>query len=187
MNIDKKWDKFWKYGDVGATPTRKNLFKKFKEVRLLNNAKILDAGCGSGTLAKFWKDQGYDVVGLDISDKSLEITHIKGIGCIKGDVTKGFPFRNNTFDLIYSDGLLEHFVDPKPVLGEMFRVSKKYVITIVPRNTLYNFIHNLILRPPTEYKKRDLEWVEIHKEFDPKFIEVEKIKFGVLMILCRKG
>jgi len=52
--------------------------------------------------------------------------------CIKADVTKWLPFKNGTFDLVYSDGLLEHFIKPKPILQEIFRVSKRYVLTLVP-------------------------------------------------------
>lgn len=155
------------------------------------NAKILDVGCGSGTLAKFWKEQRYDVTGLDISDRSLEITCSKSIYCVKGDVKK-LPFDDNTFDLVYSDGLLEHFVDPKPILEEIFRVSKKYVLTMVPRNTVTNLIHNIILRPPKEYKKEDHEWIKMHKEFSSK-VKCEKVGFGklplpshLLYILCEK-
>ena len=186
-NKKERWDKFWKHGDVGVTPTRRNLFKRFKKIKLPGNAKILDVGCGSGTLAHFWKEQGHDVTGLDISDKSLEITHSKGVYCVKGDVTKRLPFDDNTFDLVYSDGLLEHFVDPKPILEEIFRVSKKYVLTMVPRISLYNLIHNIILRPPKEYKRRDSEWVELHSKFNPHHIEYDKVRFGLLYILCELG
>lgn len=188
MNEKEGWDKFWKYGDVGVTPTRKNLFKRFKEIQLPKDAKILDVGCGSGTYAHFWKEQGYNVTGLDISEKSLEITRSKGVYCVKGDVTKRLPFEDNEFDLVYSDGLLEHFIDPKPVLEEIFRVSRKYIVTTVPRITLYNLIiHDIIFRPPKEYKKKDDEWVALHKKFNPRSIEFEKVRFGILMILCEKG
>ena len=189
MRYEKeRWDKFWKSGGIGVTPTRRNLFKIFKKIKLPKNAKILDVGCGSGTLAQFWKDQGYDVTGMDISDKSLEITRSKGVYCVKGDVTKKTPFEDNTFDLVYSDGLLEHFVDPKQVLEEIFRISKKYVLTMVPRITLYNLIiHDIIFKPPKEYKKEDHEWVALHRELEPRFIEFEKVRFGILMILCEKG
>lgn len=187
MNEKEKWDKFWRHGGVGVTPTRKKLFKRFKEIELPEKAKILDVGCGSGTLAHFWKEQGYDVTGLDISDKSLEITRSKGVYCVKGDVTKRLPFEDNTFDLVYSDVLLEHFGNPKPVLAEIFRVSGRYVLTMVPRNTLYNLIANIISRPPREYKKREHEWVELHKEFYPYSLKFDNVGPGTLMILCEKG
>ena len=188
MNEKEKWNKFWKHAYIGVTPTRKNIFKRFKEIKLPEDAKILDVGCGSGTLAHFWKENGYDVTGLDMSDRSLEITSRKGVHCVKGDVTKRLPFNDNTFDLVYSDGLLEHFIDPKPILEEIFRVSKKKILTMVPRITLYNLIiHDIIFRPPKEYKKKDHEWVELHRELDPRSIEFEKVRFGILMILCEKG
>ena len=180
-----EWNKFWSRRDLGVTPTRKNLFKKFAKIKLPENAKILDVGCGSGTLAKFWRERGYNITGLDFSDKSLKITRSKGIYCVKGDA-KRLPFKDNTFDLVYSDGLLEHFIDPKPILAECFRVSRKYVLTIVPRNTLYNWIHNLIIKPPKEYKKKDSEWVEFHRRFNPSSLNFEKVRFGVLFILCEK-
>jgi len=174
---EERWNKFWKHGDVGVTPTRKNLFEKFKAIKLPKNAKILDVGCGSGTLAKFWKDHGYNVIGLDISYKALAITSRKGIYCVKGDAGN-LPFEDNTFDLTYSDGLLEHFFDPKPVLKEIFRVSRNYVLTMVPRNTLTNLIHNIIVRPPKENKRKDSEWISLHKIFDPNNIKYEKVGFG---------
>lgn len=185
----KEWDRYWRRVAVtptGVTPTRKNYFKRFKKIKLPKNAKILDVGCGSGTLAKFWKEQGYDVIGLDNNKKSLEITRGKGVYCVKGDVKKGIPFDDNTFDLVYSDGLLEHFIDPQCILVEIFRVSKRNVLTMVPRNTLYNLIHNIITRPPKEYKKTDLEWVELHEKFNPKSVEFEKVRFGIFLVLCEK-
>jgi len=184
-NEKERWDKFWKIGNVGVTPARRQMFKRFKAIPLPEKARILDVGCGSGTWAYFWKDFGYNVIGLDISSKSLEITWGKGVVAIKGDA-KRLPFNDGTFDLVYSDGLLEHFVDPKPILEEIFRVSRKYIITLVPRNTLYNFVHNLILRPPKEYKKKDSEWVRLVMDLNPKAIEFRKSIFGVLLIICER-
>jgi len=75
----KRWDRFWKYGNVGVTPTRRNIFKEFKNIYLPINEKILDVGCGSGTLASFWEKQGYNVVEVDISNKALKIMGRKDV------------------------------------------------------------------------------------------------------------
>lgn len=150
------------------------------------DAKILDVGCGSGVLAHFWKQGGYSIIGVDLSDKAIEITRNKGVPCKKGDVMKGLPFEDNGFDLVYSDGLLEHFFDPKPVLRELFRVSRKYVLTLVPRICLYNLVAAFILRPPREYKKTSSEWIKLHETLRPKSIRSKNVRFGILSILCRK-
>ncbi len=190
----EEWSKYWgmkqvslwQSGRFSVTPTRKNLFSLFEKIPLPGDAKILDVGCGSGSLTRFWKERGYDVIGLDISDNALEIAAKKGLNCVKGDVTKGLAFEDNTFDLVYSDGLLEHFINPKPILEEIFRVSRKYVLTTVPRKCLYKVIHNILFRPPKEYKREDSEWINLHKEFNPKSIRVGRIKFGLLTLLCEK-
>lgn len=168
-----------------STACRK-LFNRFKRIELPKSVNILDAGCGSGTLAHFWKEQGYAITGVDISDKSLGITRDKGVCCVKGDITKRLPFGGNIFDLIYSDGFLEHFVDLKPALDELFRVSRRYVVTLVLKISLYNWIHNIILMPK-EYKKKYSEWVKLYNGINPKSIEFKQVRFGVLMILCEKG
>ena len=167
--------------------TCRKLFKRFNQIELPKSANILGTGCGSGTLAHFWKEQGYTITGANTIDQSLGITRDKGVCCVKGDVTKRPPLGDNTFDLIYSDGFLEHFVDPKPALDELFRVSRRYVVTLVLKISLYNWIHNIILRQPKEYKKRYSEWVKLYNGINPKSIEFKQVRFGVLMILCEKG
>jgi len=184
---DENWNRFWKHGDTGVTPTRKNLFKIFAALDLPRNSVILDVGCGSGNLAKFWKDQGYNVTGVDISDESLKLTKNKNVHCIKGDVTKKLPFQDHSFDLVYSDGLLEHFVDPKPILNEIFRVSNNFVLTLVPRRCLYVNLVNAVFRPPTEYKKKDNDWIDLHKCFNPVSLENKIVRYGILLILCKKN
>lgn len=187
MYESEKWNKYWTYADMGDTPTRKKLFKEFEKISISKDAKILDVGCGSGTLARYWRKNGFDIIGLDISDKSLEITRNKGVNCIKGDITQRLPFDNNSFDLVYSDGLLEHFSDPEPILSEIFRVSKENILTMLPRITLYNLVANIITRPPKEYKKESAQWIELHRKFNPKSLRFTNVGPGTLLILCSKS
>ena len=44
--------------------------------------------------------------------------------CVCGDATR-MPFRDCAFDLVFHQGLLEHFRDPMPLLGENYRVTAK--------------------------------------------------------------
>ncbi len=187
MGEEGRWDAFWKRGEAPFSPVRWSLFRRFRRWALLRGARVLDVGCGSGGLAQFWHREGYEVTGFDFSDQAVGLTSRKGIRCVKGDVTKGLPFKDNTFDLVYSDGLLEHFIYPEPVLREKFRVSKGLVVTLVPRNSIYNWVQVHILRPPKEYKRKDQEWIEMHKTLHPKSITSERVGIGLLLIKCQKG
>ena len=188
----KIWSEYWTEKEswlwiLKFTPTYKKIVKIFRAIDLPKDAKILDAGCGTGKLASFWLNEGYDVLGIDISDGALAIAKKKGVNTMKANILKGLPFEDNSFDLVYSDGLLEHFVDPEPILAELFRVSGKYVFTIVPRISLFKTIFiDSIIPPPKEYKKEDSEWIKLHENFKPINIKSEKI-FTLLGIMCKKG
>jgi len=181
--MSTQWDRVWDGRDIGVTPARRMIFKIFDTIPLSSGAKVLDVGCGSGTLATYWEKRGCDITGLDFSDRALELTSKKSIKVIKG-VATWLPFHKDTFDLVYSDGLLEHFIDPKPILREIFRVSKGYVISILPRNTLYNFIHNIVFRVPKEYKRSDIEWLWLHQELNWQ-VKYKVLIFGLLVVVCQ--
>lgn len=52
---------------VGADMS--SLYKKFLEKLPENRGKILDLGCGSGRDSKFFKELGFEVVALDLSEE----------------------------------------------------------------------------------------------------------------------
>ena len=190
-NEDTAWNKYWNTKELWQnmlkyTPTARNVFRFCRSLNLPKRAKILDAGCGTGKLASFWAEEGYDIVGIDISEEALAITRKKGVKTKKADILKGLPFKDGEFDLVYSDGLLEHFTDPEEILTELFRVSKKHVLTFVPRISPYANVTAALLRPPEEFKREDNEWVNIHKKFKPAAITSKKIRYGVFSVLCKK-
>lgn len=181
------WSRWWGgHWNFGVTPTRLNIFKLFKEIGLSNEDKILDIGCGSGTLAHYWHKKGHDIRAIDFNDDALALTSKKGIRCTKADITQGLPFDNNSFGLVYSDGLLEHFPNPYHILDEIWRISKRYILTLLPRDCLYHTMCSLVFNFPKEYLKTDEEWIALHLSFKPKRIEVKKVRSGILWILCEK-
>ena len=186
---EKTWDKFWGQSELWLTalrftPTYRKIVRIFRKMAISQDVKILDIGCGSGKLTQFWYQTSCDVLGIDISDEALKFTNSKGIKVIKASV-RNLPFKDGEFELVYSDGLLEHFPDPEPILAEIFRVSKKYIFTLIPRTTLLNKALVTIFRIPKQYDKEGHEWIELHKQFRP-----ESIKYGnaftMFFILCEK-
>ncbi len=192
MKEQEAWDSFWsgallsacKKGKWRNTPTARSIFRIFKEIGLPRSARVLDVGCGSATLASYWLNHGSSIIGLDISDTALQMARLNGVPCIKVDVTRGLPFSDHTFDLVYTDALLEHFPSPEQILKELFRVSKKYVLSIVPRDIFLNNLLTAITKPPKEYKRMDTEWLELHRAFKPASIKAETSMLLNLIILC---
>lgn len=80
--------------------------------------RILDAGCGSGLSASVWLDESWrdggaraEWVGADISvaiDVARErLGSIPGTDFVQADILQ-LPFRENSFDTIFSEGVLHH-------------------------------------------------------------------------------
>ena len=73
------------------------------------------------------REQGARVFGVDISEPTVRQARgafpDAGLGAAAADVRK-LPFRDASFDAIYSMGTIEHFRDPETALAEMFRVLR---------------------------------------------------------------
>lgn len=91
--------------------------------------KTLEVGCGTAFVSLFFAKRGYEVSCLDTSKQILRIAEEnfekeKAQGkFVVGDAEK-LPFEDNSFDIVMSFGLLEHFADPKSAISEMVRVLK---------------------------------------------------------------
>ena len=115
----------------------------YENLKLNNNHHLLDLGCGEGRhILGALHYSGNRCTGLDVCSKSLKKAEEKRhdsfpelpVEWVKGN-GEALPFENNTFDRIICSEVLEHIIDYKLVLTEIFRVLKpKGIIGIsVPR------------------------------------------------------
>lgn len=89
---------------------------------------VLDGGCGNGRYAKIANDWGARIVAVDISD-AVEIAQKNvgsrpGVDVVQADLFK-LPFRPETFDIIYSVGVLHHTPDAKGAFHAMQPLVKR--------------------------------------------------------------
>lgn len=81
--------------------------------------RTIDIGCGIGDMLAFRPN----TVGVDIN--SFNVTHCQARGGNAFLMEPDFiPFEHATFDSALLDNVLEHIIDPKPLLGEVFRVLR---------------------------------------------------------------
>ena len=100
-------------------------------------ATLLDLGCGDGnfTIMLAKKLSTSNVFGIDIVDKNVEQSVVKGIKCRQVNLDSAkFPFENDTFDAICASQILEHVSDTDGFIKEAYRILKPggYIVLSTP-------------------------------------------------------
>lgn len=77
--------------------------------------RLLDAGCGSGKYSIPLKMRGFDVVGMDVSLKALQMLSESSksrdvdIDLLAGNIFQ-LPFTDDSFDIVWCYGVLQHLL-----------------------------------------------------------------------------
>jgi len=97
-----------------------------------NNTRVLDVGCGDGTLMEFLKDnKKIDIRGIEILKNNVQQCIGKGLTVIEGDAEKDLSqFPDESFDFVILSQTLQAFLNPEKVISELLRVGKKAIVTI---------------------------------------------------------
>jgi ubiquinone/menaquinone biosynthesis C-methylase UbiE len=106
--------------------------------------RVLEVGCGRGSIGAFFAEEGFDVHLLDISETALGMARMNfTVDRLSGYYVCGdalaLPYPSAVFDVVLSIGLLEHFTDINQPLCEQVRILKPggvFLGYIVPEKSL---------------------------------------------------
>ena len=153
-----------------------NIFKIKNENKPLERIKILDIGCGGGLLSEPMKRLGADVVGIDASNKNIQVAKIhakKNKLDIKYICTSPEDFETkNKFDVILNMEIIEHVEDVDFFLKSCSELLTKnglmFVATI--NKTFKSYVFAIV---GAEYV---LKWLPIGTHEWEKFVNPEDLK-----------
>jgi len=107
-----------------------------------SNQKILDIGCGAGTLSFYLAKRGHNVLGVDISSKAIKECSVstKSLGLEHLNFKQlDFPnkYPNEKFDVVILTEVIEHLEDDKKTLMVINKLLKPngLIILSTPSNT----------------------------------------------------
>lgn len=141
--------------------------------------RILDAGCGTGFLAKKLEPYG-DVDAIDLHSEAVKFAKLRGINAKKASVND-IPFRENSFDLAVSIDVIYHKqVDDQKALKELFRVLKSggFLILRVPAVKWLSLAHDRHVHTRERYSMAELKLKLLSAGF-----KIEKISFANMILL----
>ncbi len=149
------WDQFWQEREE-IEQVYSNSGRVIEQlVRLGDPAGkwILEVGAGSGRDSLALSSRGGRVIMLDYSAPALQVIQRlaqkagRPVYLVRGDAFH-LPFRSDALDLVFHQGLLEHFTAPEGIMAESLRVLRPggAALADVPqRYHLYTVVKHLLI------------------------------------------
>ncbi len=141
----KHWDRFWtgagEAEDVYSNEGR--VAERLSRALPLEGKLVLEVGAGTGRDALDLARRGSRAVALDYSQASLRLIRSQlaagaGASLVCGDAF-ALPFPDETFDVVFHQGLLEHFRNPDDLIAENARVLRRGGIMLVDVPQRYHY------------------------------------------------
>ena len=108
--------------------------KEFKVIAdlLPNNVRVLDVGCGDGSLmSHLIKEKNIEARGLELKKENVTKCIYKGLPVIEGNAeTELHQFPNQSFDFVILSQTLQAFYNPEKVLKDLLRIGESVIISI---------------------------------------------------------
>lgn len=128
----KDWNDFWKRDQSGDDfyHSSESIIENLLEITDVSGLRILEVGAGTGRDSIYLNQKGAEVVALDYSEDALNKVRMAAeqsnatLHLVRGDGT-AMPFPDNCFDIVFHQGLLEHFREPQRLVSENIRILKQ--------------------------------------------------------------
>ncbi len=179
------------FGPDRVAPYEREIFPAFLQIAK-NSGMILEVGVGGGRMIRLLQKCGVraDFYVVDITEKVKYAFGHKVI-C---DARK-LPFKDNSFDLVYSLGVVEHFPETAEAIKEHARVVKRggHVLVLAPRLGIGTIFRVLVYYVGREYEKgsfeivrgRNLRFSQMRRYFSQANLGVVKEGASGLIVLKR--
>ena len=109
----------------------KNEFKIIANLLPLQS-RVLDVGCGDGTLIKaLINEKNIDARGIELGKENVKECISKGLSVIEGNAeTELSQFPDKAFDFVILSQTLQAFYQPENVLEQLLRIGHRVIISI---------------------------------------------------------
>jgi ubiquinone/menaquinone biosynthesis C-methylase UbiE len=157
----KEWFKkvdneFWEISKTFAHPNwpKDAPFSSLIDFQNLKGKKVLEIGCGTGAHAALFANAGANITAIDLTEKATELTkkrfdlfQIKDMAVLNCDAEK-LPFPDNSFDFVWSWGVIHHSANTQKIIKEILRVLKpkgKTSLMVYNRNSTRYWVYGLYM------------------------------------------
>lgn len=185
------------YAEIDARLTREifpraldeleDLFKRRRHLAVVEmpldalvGKRVLEVGCGGGGHSALFARKGASVIAADLTPERAASAGFK-LCLLPGSDGRAYqadaerlPFRDNSFDIVYSNGVLHHSEDTGRAVAEVHRVLKpggRAVLMLYARHSAafwFNIVPRGLLTGEM-FRRPEPEWIGRVTEGNPKF------------------
>lgn len=120
----------------GENFTYRNIINEINQINTVGT-KVLDIGCGAGTVSFYLASKGYKVFGIDISDKAIRNCQNSAKEMNMTETTEfkvmNFPYETprKKFDFVLLTEVIEHLEDDEVALNKIFSMLNKNGVVLI--------------------------------------------------------
>ena len=175
---------------------RRKIFSLLEYADLTPKSTVLDVGCGTGNTLKLIRGLGYEnSIGCDVAESSIRLCEKNGLERNKDvfleDIVKSSWKRD--FDLVFSEGSIEHYNKIQPIVDGICKASRKYVLTCMPNlESQYWVLFEMTLKMmgrkhAKDYNHSEDEYLKAFKKAGFKLVKMKMFSFnrGWIMLFKR--
>lgn len=130
----------------------RSAFARLLDRAIPGDARILDAGCGTGQMALYLARADRTVFGADFSGASLRLgAHaarrfgLERVYFVQTDLHRA-GFQDESFDVVFSSGVVHHTPDPRAAFAGLVRLAR-------PGGTIVLGVYNAFARIPLRLRR----------------------------------
>jgi 2-polyprenyl-3-methyl-5-hydroxy-6-metoxy-1,4-benzoquinol methylase len=142
--LDQQSKYYGTYLKIKNNPRYRKVWN-YIEGTIKKKAKILDIGCTDGEFSAPLIKKGFNCFGLEFMEEAIKESRKKGIIVKKGSFLEIFPFRDNTFDLVFAGEVVEHTINDDDFLSEIHRVLKKGGVCVITTPNLVSLGNRMLM------------------------------------------
>jgi cyclopropane-fatty-acyl-phospholipid synthase len=159
------------YNDDPATPYEQAKLNQFDylldQIQCGPGVRVLEVGCGNGTLLDRMRERGATAVGITITPDQVRVCRERGHDVRLMDIFDVDPTLHGQFDAIVANGPIEHFVQPDQaaagqqdaIYRRMFDIFRQLLDPASPIQRVVNTTVHFTERPdPRDLLRSPLAW-----------------------------
>lgn len=165
------WNKRFLPKSEGQKISDQSKFAKWCLQFLPKTGQLLELGSWGGRDSLFFASKGYQILATDFSTKVLEHLKQSNLAVKYLDLTKTFPFKDHSFDIVYAHQVVHYFTKhiTQQIFDEIFRILKPNGILAIACNSIKD----------PEYKtgkKIEDDYFEIAPGWRKRYFSIDSLK-----------